>query len=104
MVAQEEPHPSYQIHPGIGEMLRGAGHPAPTPLTRLSRNAFRHNAVRLQLHAVAYNLSNFLRTLVLPEEGKDCSLTILREKLVKLGAASSSTAATPVPAFSSERS
>ena len=26
----------------------------------------RHNAVRLQLHAFAYNLCNFMRTLVLP--------------------------------------
>jgi Transposase DDE domain group 1 len=29
--------------------------------TRLSCHAFRHNAVRLQLHALAYNLANFLR-------------------------------------------
>jgi hypothetical protein len=26
------------------------------------------NAVRLQLHVMAYNLSNFLRTLALPDE------------------------------------
>ena len=36
--------------------------------TRLSCHAFRHNAVRLQLHALAYNLANFLRTLALPQE------------------------------------
>jgi hypothetical protein len=36
--------------------------------TRLSCHAFRHNAVRLQLHALAYNLASFLRTLALPEE------------------------------------
>jgi hypothetical protein len=36
--------------------------------TRLSCHAFRHNAVRLQLHALAYNLANFLRTLALPHE------------------------------------
>jgi hypothetical protein len=30
--------------------------------TRLSCRRFRHNAVRLQLHALAYNLGNFLRT------------------------------------------
>jgi Transposase DDE domain group 1 len=35
--------------------------------TRLSCHAFRHNAVRLQLHALAYNLANFMRTLALPE-------------------------------------
>ena len=38
--------------------------------TRLSCHAFRHNAVRLQLHALAYNLANFLRTLALPRGGR----------------------------------
>ncbi len=33
--------------------------------TRLSCHSFRNNAVRLQLHALAYNLGNFLRTLAL---------------------------------------
>jgi hypothetical protein len=42
--------------------------------------------VRLQLHALAYNLANFLRTLALPEEVKQWSLTMLRERLVKIGA------------------
>ena len=36
--------------------------------TRLSCRTFAANAVRLQLHALAYNLGNFLRTLALPEE------------------------------------
>jgi hypothetical protein len=54
--------------------------------TRLSCHAFRHNAVRLQLHALAYNLANFLRTLALPAEVEHWSLTTLREKLVKIGA------------------
>jgi Transposase DDE domain group 1 len=54
--------------------------------TRLSCHAFRHNAVRLQLHALAHNLANFLRTLALPEEVEQWSLTTLREKLVKIGA------------------
>jgi hypothetical protein len=54
--------------------------------TRLSCHAFRHNAVRLQLHALAYNLANFLRTLALPEEVEQWSLTTLCEKLVKIGA------------------
>jgi hypothetical protein len=35
--------------------------------------------VRLQLFALAYNLANFLRTLVLPEEVAQWSLTTLRE-------------------------
>ena len=47
---------------------------------------FRHNAVRLQLHALAYNLGNFMRTLALPEAVDQWSLTTLREKLVKIGA------------------
>ena len=43
-------------------------------------------AVRLQLHALAYNLANFLRTLALPSEMERWSLTSLREKVVKIGA------------------
>ena len=54
--------------------------------TRLSCRKFQNNAVRLQLHALAYNLGNFMRTLALPEAVKHWSLTSLREKLVKIGA------------------
>ena len=54
--------------------------------TRLSCRSFAANAVRLQLHALAYNLGNFLRTLATPEPIKDWSLTSLKEKLIKLGA------------------
>jgi Transposase DDE domain group 1 len=54
--------------------------------TRLSCRSFAANAVRLQLHALAYNLGNFLRTLVTPEPIKDWSLTTLKEKLIKIGA------------------
>jgi hypothetical protein len=54
--------------------------------TRLSCRAFAANAVRLQLHALAYNLGNFLRTLATPEPIKDWSMTTLREKLIKIGA------------------
>jgi hypothetical protein len=53
--------------------------------TRLSCCSFTANAVRLQLHALAYNLTNFMRTLVLPEAVKQWSLTSLREKLIKIG-------------------
>ncbi len=42
--------------------------------------------MRLQLHALAYNLANFMRTLALPKEMEHWSLTTLREKLVKIGA------------------
>ncbi|MGB2931459.1 MAG: transposase, partial [Methyloceanibacter sp.] len=48
--------------------------------------SFAANAVRLQLHALAYNLANFMRTLALPEAVKQWSLTSLKEKLVKIGA------------------
>jgi len=54
--------------------------------TRLSCFSFAANAVRLQLHALAYNLANFMRTLALSEAVKQWSLTSLREKLVKIGA------------------
>ena len=44
--------------------------------TRLSCRTFAANAVRLQLHALAYNLANFLRTLATPEP----------MRLIKIGA------------------
>jgi len=42
------------------------------------------NAVRMQLHALAYNLDNFLRTLATPASIKDWSLTSLKAKLIKI--------------------
>ena len=54
--------------------------------TRLSCTTFRANAVRLQLHALVYNLANFLGTLALPGEIAQWSLTSLRAKVVKIGA------------------
>src|SRR5215213_807907 len=54
--------------------------------TRLSCRGFAANAVRLQLHALAYNLGTFLRTLALPEGVERWSLTTLRERLIKIGA------------------
>ena len=43
--------------------------------TRLSCRSMQDNPVRLQLHAMAYNMANFFRTLVLPDEVKCSSLT-----------------------------
>jgi hypothetical protein len=40
----------------------------------------------LQLFALAWNLSNFLRRLALPKLARHWSLTTLWEKLVKIGA------------------
>ena len=54
--------------------------------TRLSCRTFAANAVRLQLHALAYNLGNFMRTLAMPKTVETWSLTSLREKLIKIGA------------------
>ena len=54
--------------------------------TRLSCRTFAANAVRLQLHALAYNLGNFMRTLAMPKTAEPWSLTSLREKLIKVGA------------------
>jgi hypothetical protein len=53
--------------------------------TRLSCMRFAANAVRLQLHALAYNLANFLRTLAMPKAIQTWSLTSLRERLIKTG-------------------
>ena len=54
--------------------------------TRLSCRRFRDNEVRLQLHALAYNLATFLRCIELPEDMADWSLTSLQLKLIKIGA------------------
>ena len=46
------------------------------------------NALRWtrQVHALAYNLANFLGTLALPDEVERWSLTTLRETMIKIGA------------------
>src|ERR1044071_4192253 len=54
--------------------------------TRLSCRTFAANVVRLQLHALAYNLANFMRTLAMPKTVERWSMTSLREKLIKIGA------------------
>jgi len=55
-------------------------------VTRPSRRPFAANVVRLQLHALAYNLGNFMRTLAMPKTAEPWSLTSLREKLIQIGA------------------
>ncbi|MCH2166038.1 MAG: IS1380 family transposase [Marinovum sp.] len=54
--------------------------------TRLSCKRFRHNEVRLQLHALAYNLGSFLQRADLPEEVAGWSLTSIQSRLIKIGA------------------
>ena len=63
----------HDLASGVADMLEAEGHRA-----ALSCRKFRDNAVRHQLHAVAYNLANFMRTLALPKEVEHWSLTTLR--------------------------
>ena len=107
VVAKVEWHPG-ELYPRVGFIVTNMSRPAENVVafynkrgtceqwikegkgaikwTRLSCRSFAANAVRLQLHALAYNLGNFLRTLATPEPIKDWSLTTLKEKLIKIGA------------------
>ncbi len=107
VVAKVEWHPG-ELYPRVGFIVTNLSRPAKRVVafynqrgtaeqhikegknairwTRLSCRKFRDNAVGLQLHALAYNLANFLRTLALPKEVEHWSMTTLREKLVKIGA------------------
>jgi len=107
VVAKVEWHPG-ELYPRVGFIVTNLSRPAERVVafynhrgtaeqyikegknaikwTRLSCRKFRNNEVRLQLHALAYNLANFMRTLALPKEVEHWSLTTLREKLVKIGA------------------
>ena len=107
VVAKVEWHPG-ELYPRVGFVVTNLGRPAERVVafynqrgtaeqwikegknairwTRLSCRRFDHNAVRLQLHALAYNLGNFMRTLALPDAVEQWSLTSLREKLIKIGA------------------
>ena len=64
------------------------------PLDAAVLPCLRPNAVRLQLHALAYNLANFMRTLALPEEVEHWSLTTLRESWSRSAPGPCATAAT----------
>ena len=107
VVAKVEWHPG-ELYPRVGFVVTNLSQPAErvvafyngrgtaeqwiregknaTKWTRLSCRSMVANAVRLQLHALAYNLANFLRTLALPGEVEHWSQTSLREKVVKIGA------------------
>jgi hypothetical protein len=107
VVAKVEWHPG-ELYPRVGFIVTNLSRPAKRVVafynqrgtaeqhikegknalkwTRLSCRSFAANAVRLQLHALAYNLGNFLRTLALPKAVERWSLTSLREKLIKIGA------------------
>ena len=107
VVAKVEWHPG-ELYPRVGFVVTNLSRPAENIIafynqrgtaeqwikegknaikwTRLSCRRFRDNAVRLQLHALAYNLGNFMRTLALPQIVEQWSLTSLRDKLIKIGA------------------
>ena len=107
VVAKVEWHPG-ELYPRVGFIVTNLSRPAERVVafynhrgtaeqyikegknaikwTRLSCRKFGDNAVRLQLHALAYNIANFMRTLALTTEVEHWSLTTLREKLVKIGA------------------
>jgi len=53
--------------------------------TRLSCNRFWANAFRLQLSCLAYNINNFFRSRILPDELKFHFLSTLRVKLINVG-------------------
>jgi Transposase DDE domain group 1 len=107
VVAKVEWHPG-ELYPRVGFIVTNLARPAERVVgfynqrgtaeqwikegkgaikwTRLSCRTFTANAVRLQLHVLAYNLGNFMRTLALPKAAEAWSLTSLREKLIKIGA------------------
>lgn len=107
VVAKVEWHPG-ELYPRVGFIVTNIGRPTERVVafynqrgtceqwikegksaikwTRLSCRSFAANAVRLQLHALAYNLGNFMRALAMPETAEPWSLTSLREKLIKIGA------------------
>jgi hypothetical protein len=84
---ERPPERVVKFYNGRARRSSGFGRVRPRCTGRGSRaGAFRANAVRLQLFALACNLANFLRTLALPDAVAQWSLTTLREKLVKIGA------------------
>jgi hypothetical protein len=107
VVAKVEWHPG-ELYPRVGFVVSNLSRPAERVVafyngrgmaeqwiragkaamkwTRLSCRSMLANAVRLQLHALAYNMANFLRTLALPGEIERWSMPSLREKVVKIGA------------------
>ena len=107
VVAKVEWHPG-ELYPRVGFIVTNLARPAERVVafynqrgtaeqwikegkgaikwTRLSCRTFAANAVRLQLHVLAYNLGNFMRTLAMPQTAEPWSLTSLKEKLIKIGA------------------
>jgi Transposase DDE domain group 1 len=53
---------------------------------RALTNSLVDHISRLQLHLLAYNLGNFMRTVAMPKVAEPSSLTGSRKKLIKIGA------------------
>ena len=106
VVAKVEWHPG-ELYPRVGLLVTNLAGPADRVIafynqrgtaeqwikegknaikwTRLSCRTMAANAVRLQLHALAYNLSNFLRTLALPPEAIDNPIPLTGVVRLKIG-------------------
>jgi Transposase DDE domain group 1 len=81
-VALRNSDPAHDRNGSSASFLRARRHVS----LPLNCDSLKANAVRLQLHALAHNLANFLRTLALPPEVAKWSMTRLRDRLVKIGA------------------
>lgn len=53
-------------------------------LDKMSSHSFQVNEVRMMLSLLAYNLTNWLRTLCFPEEQKTMQIQTIRTKLIKV--------------------
>ncbi len=53
-------------------------------LDRMSSHSFQSNEVRMSLSLLAYNLTNWLRTLCFPEEQKSMQIQTIRSKVIKV--------------------
>jgi hypothetical protein len=53
-------------------------------LDRMGSHDFRNNEVRMMLSLLAYNLTNWLRTLCFPEEKKTMRIQTIRTKIIKV--------------------
>ena len=121
VVAKVEWHPG-ELYPRVGFIVTNLGRPAERVVafynqrgtaeqwikegknairwTRLSCRRFDHNAVRLQLHALAYNLGNFMRTLALPDAVEQWSLTSLSSRSERRSCATGATSRSRWPRLS----
>lgn len=53
-------------------------------LDQMNSHSFQVNEVRLMLNLLAYNLTNWLRTLSFPKEQKDMQIKTIRTRIIKV--------------------